>query len=372
MKIILYHIHNKICKHSTNETKKIVEYAIKNHYKAIYFCEHCPLKNTHSKHYQYSRPKYHELNLYKQEIDFFRNKYKNKIKLYLGYETECSYVNRYYFEKLARDPICEFMICGDHFYNDVLKEQQLNYTAFNTTSQWQIKLYWKNLEAALKSNLYSWIAHPEIFLNSYQQWDSLTKNILKKIIKSAIKYDIPLGFNINYLPPKMKWHYPVKKFWRMVAKTKAKVIIENDSHDIATIQKKWIKDNYQLAYDWGLEKNIVFKPKINFFDKKPKIIFIERNIKQLLQPSFTLMLTKNHCKLVEFYNKNLSYFKNYLRKKKINQVWSIIVSNNQKLCNLLSKHSSCFIVSKNNVDLSIKEFIKIENLQQLINLFQKA
>lgn len=369
--MFLYHIHNKICNHSSNEVQEIVDYALKHDFKAIYFCEHCPLPGTQSSHYKYSRVKYSQLFAYKKEISDLSKKHKQKIKLYLGYETECSQENRYYFEKLARDPICEFMICGNHFYNNVLKEEPLIYTCYDTKTKDQLKQYWINLEAALESRTYSWIAHPEIFLNSYQKWDNTVDELCKKIIASAIKYDIPLGFNINYTQPKSVWHYPVEKFWKMVANSPVKVIIENDSHDISTIQQEWVKQNYALAYKWGLEKNIIKKPQVKFFDKKPQVIFIQNNLYHLLTPSLCDELNKNKCQVVAYQQKKVSYFIDYLKQHNIHPVWSIVVSNDQKLCNELNQQTSCYIVSKNNYDLPLETFSKIKNWKQLLLFFEQ-
>lgn len=369
--MFLCHIHNKICNHSSNETKEIVNYALKHNYESIYFCEHCPLPSTQSSHYKYSRPKYSQLFAYKQEISNLLKKHKQKIKLYLGYESECSYENKYYFEKMARDPICEFMICGNHFYNNVLKEDLLVYTCFNTQTKDQLKQYWINLEAALESKIHSWIAHPEIFLNSYQKWDNAVDKLCNKIIAVAIKYNIPLGFNINYSQPKSIWHYPVEKFWKMVANSSVKVIIESDSHDISTIQQEWMEQNYALAYKWGLKKNIITKPQIKFFDKKPQVIFIQKNLYHLLNSSLCDELNQNKCQVVTFQKKKINYFRDYLKQHNIHPVWSIVVSDDQKLCKELNQQTSCYIVSTNDYDLTLESFKKITSWKQLTLFFSQ-
>lgn len=371
MKIFLYHVHNKICNHSTNEVDEVVDYALKNKYQAIYFCEHCPLVNTHSDHFKHTRPKYKQFLAYQKQIKALKKQYQNKIKLYFGYETECSQESKTYYEKLARDPICEFMICGNHFYNNVLKQQPLVYTAYHTASKQQVKQYWKNLKAAIESKLYSWIAHPEIFLNSYQKWDEVSSAICKKIIAYAIKYHLPLGFNINYSSPKNEWHYPVEKFWKMVANTTAKVIIENDSHDLSTIKKPWIEKNYALAYKWGLKKNLILTPKIKLFDKQPKIIFIQKDLYHLLNPALKVELNQNHCQIISYQNKNIDYLKKTLNQMNIHQVWSIIVSNNQDLCNKLTKQTSCFVIGQKGYDLTLKIFSQLKNWKQLITYFRQ-
>ncbi|MCQ3907448.1 MAG: PHP domain-containing protein [Mycoplasmoidaceae bacterium] len=82
----IFHIHTYICKHSTNKVEEIVAYALKHNYKKLYFTEHpyisvpCELQKR--------RTSIEEIAALRQKIDLLNIKYKNKLKLYFGYEVE--------------------------------------------------------------------------------------------------------------------------------------------------------------------------------------------------------------------------------------------------------------------------------------------
>lgn len=264
----IFHIHTYICKHSSNHLEEIVAYALKHGYKKLYFTEHAPI--TIDCPYQTRRASYKEIAQLKHNIDKLNKKYKNKLKIYFGYEVEYNKPNRWYIKKLAKDPYCEFMVFGNHFYGDLFKiKMPLPLAMHVTKTAKQLKEFDENNMAAMSSGLMSWVAHPEIFLNSYQKWDKAAIAVCKNIIKSAIKYKLPLGFNVNFInyDEKSQWHYPCKYFWQLVAKTNIPVIIESDAHDMHPLAVEWLEQARKLAISYGLKKNLTEKIKLNLLKK---------------------------------------------------------------------------------------------------------
>ena len=121
----------------------------------------------------------------------------------------------------------------------------------------------------MSSGLMSWVAHPEIFLNSYQKWDKTAKAVCNNIIKWAKQYKLPLAFNVNFKSYKDKspWHYPCKYFWQLVSKTNIPVIIEADAHDMHSLKVDWLAKAKKLAISYGLKKNLTEKIKLNLLKK---------------------------------------------------------------------------------------------------------
>lgn len=269
MQKVIFHIHTYICKHSSNHLEEIVDYALKHGYKELYFTEHPPI--TISCPYQARRASYEEIAQLKHGIDKANKKYKGKLKIHFGYEVEYNKANRWYIKKLAKDPYCEFLIFGNHFYGDLFKMQSpLPLVVSVTKTKAQLKEFDENNKAAMSSGLMSWVAHPEIYLNSYQKWDQTAKAVANNIIKWAIKYKLPLAFNVNFddWKTRSKWHYPCKYFWSLVAKTNIPVIIESDAHDMEPLKVNWVSKAIKLAKSWGLEKNLTTKIKLIKLKKK--------------------------------------------------------------------------------------------------------
>lgn len=264
----IFHIHTYICKHSSNHLDEIISYALKHNYKTLYFTEHPPI--TVKCPYQVRRASYEDIAQLKKDIDRANKKYKNRLKIYFGYEVEYNKANRWYIKKLAKDPYCQFFVFGNHFYGDLFKIQMPLPLVMNVTkTKQQLKEFDENNKAAMSSGLMSWVAHPEIFLNSYQKWDKTAKAVCNNIIKWAKQYKLPLAFNVNFKSYKDKspWHYPCKYFWQLVSKTNIPVIIEADAHDMHTLKVDWLAKAKKLAISYGLKKNLTEKIKLKMLKK---------------------------------------------------------------------------------------------------------
>lgn len=264
----IFHLHTYICKHSSNHIEDIIAYALKHNYKKLYVTEHAPI--TIDCPYQKRRANYEEIAQLKHDIDVANKKYKNRLHIYFGYEVEYNKPNRWYIQKLAKDKYCEFLVFGNHFYGDLFKMQLplplvLNYS----NSAKQLKEFDANNKAAMSSGLMSWVAHPDIFLNSYKKWNKTSIAITKHIIAWAKKYKLPLGFNVNIASyeTKSEWHYPCIHFWKLVAKSNVPVIIESDAHDMHPITVEWLKKAKELAISYGLKNNLTENIKLRKLKK---------------------------------------------------------------------------------------------------------
>ncbi|MCQ2956534.1 MAG: PHP domain-containing protein [Mycoplasmoidaceae bacterium] len=150
----IFHIHTYICKHSSNHLDEIVDYALKHGYRKLYFTEHAPI--TIKCPYQARRANYKEIAQLRKDIDKLNVKYKSKLKIYFGYEVEYNKPNRWYIQKLAKDPYCQFLVFGNHFYGDLFKMQLPLPLVMNVTRKAsQLKEFNDNNKAAMSSGLMS-------------------------------------------------------------------------------------------------------------------------------------------------------------------------------------------------------------------------
>lgn len=253
----IFHIHTYICKHSSNHLEEIIAYALKHGYKKLYFTEHAPI--SVKCYYQSRRASYKEIAQLKHGIDLANKKYGKKLQIFFGYEVEYNKANRDYIHKLAKDKYCQFLVFGNHFYGDLFKMEKPLPLVMNITKNInQLKEFDENNKAAMSSGLISWVAHPDIFLNSYKKWNKHSIAVCKHIISWAKKYKLTLGFNVNFpdFKTRSKWHYPCIYFWKMVAKTNIPVIIESDAHDMHSLTVDWLEKARKLAISYGLKKNL--------------------------------------------------------------------------------------------------------------------
>jgi len=356
MQKIIYHIHDECCRHSSNTLAQTVAYALKHGYKELYFTEHnyvtvkCP--------YQARRATYDEMFDYKHRIDLVNRKYKGRLHCYFGYEVEFNKQNRWYLEKMARDSMAEFLIFGNHFYGDMFKmKSPLPLTKNFSTSVEKLKEFEVNQVAAMKSGLFSWIAHPEIFLYSYRKWDKHSIRLCKLIIQLAQEYKLPLAFNVNFKAPfesKDPWQYPVKQFWQLVAKTNIPVIIEADSHDIHAIKVEWLNKAKKLALSYGLKKNLVDKIPLKLLPKKPQLFVYEKQLKKCLSSKFISELKANKVKLIEV-DKDTNLLQLIKDNNALNVFTAALVSSPKLIKQ--TKGTTIYLVSKQIKKLAYSQFL---------------
>lgn len=359
MQKTIFHLHDVCCKHSTLTLEDAVNYSIKHGYKALYWTEHCPVSVSCG--YAHRRPTHEELTNLKNRMEEYNNKYGPNFHIYFGYEVEYNKPNRWYYEKLARDPLCDFLILGVHFYGDLFKEPwPYPYCINDTHTPKDIKEYLEMSKTGMESGLFSWAPHPEIWLNSYAKWDKYAIAASKKIIHTAIKTRTPLGFNVNFksLNEKSEWHYPSKYFWNLVTKTSARVIIESDAHCLEKITEPWLKQAHEMAINYGLSHNIVETIPMRWLPKKPLLVLYENGLDKYISKSLRLSLEKNKVKLVEINSK--TNLKNVCKQNNIHPVWTLGLIKNTSLLRQAKKTSMFIISDLKTRDLSLNDFSNMD------------
>lgn len=250
-----YHTHTTYCRHSSNKLEELIQYAIDQGYQILGISEHCPYPPPN-----FTRnPKIEELDQLIKEFKEMKQKYSQKIELHFGLETEyCKERNEYYQNLKKREGI-EYFIFGNHSYKDsVFYDEMEEFIDLNTIDA--LEVYVKQTRDAFASGLFSAMAHPDLFLKGYHQWDEHALKATNTIINLSIEYDVPLGLNGNGLLYKRdEFYYPSDYFWKEVSKSKAKVIIETDAHELKVMSQEHNQKLFDYADRLNLNKNIINK-----------------------------------------------------------------------------------------------------------------
>ncbi|MDR0985362.1 MAG: PHP domain-containing protein [Mycoplasmataceae bacterium] len=245
-----YHTHTIYCHHAVDTVEQMVKYAIKNHYLTLGFSEHAPLNVIRKR-----RLNWKDLDNYINEVNIAKIKYKKQIKILCG--LECEYdSSQYKYYKNLRNKV-DYLISGNH--------NKGNPHLANAWNSKNIDLdqYTKQTIDACKCGLFSYIAHPDYIFKFYHAWDEDAINMTNDIVDASLKYDIPLGFNLNGLKNKQETKdYPNNYFWQVVGDTKCKVLIEADAHDHRTLSKTVVNRGIRLIKKWGLTDNVIENLKI--------------------------------------------------------------------------------------------------------------
>lgn len=235
-----FHSHTHRCGHAKGDIEDYLKLGLKNNITIYGVSDHVFLPGVVQKG---TRGDYSLLDEYIGVYKDAKAKYENKIEMYLGFECEYGDCVADYYKSLLLDKGFDFLICGQHCHFDVNKQPH-----FYSDTLEGIELYKNDIIDAMKSGLFFYIAHPDLFFIFFREVTDLAKRITKEIIDAAIKYDAVLEINRHgFLRKRDRFNtsiieYPCDYFWSEVAKTNLKVVVGGDFHDPAEIEDKDLED----------------------------------------------------------------------------------------------------------------------------------
>lgn len=233
-----YHTHTFLCKHAIGDVDDYVKRAIHLGYETIAITDHGPFpkflqKKLHSRRMSFEQ--YDEI--YLDHLARAKKEHYKEITVLSGIEIEYMDELKPYYDRFKKD--LDFLILGQHYI-------KLNNTYVSVFEQpltkEEVEIYADTVVAGMNSGMFKILAHPEIFSWNIQNWDENCAAASKKIIDAAIVNHVVLEINVNgvrnafYQRKEMitengiNFPYPRLEFWKMVEKTTALVMINDDAH----------------------------------------------------------------------------------------------------------------------------------------------
>ena len=106
-----------------------------------------------------------QLDVYKRQMEThlellsqYQKSYEDKIKIYKGFEAEGLSVYFDYYQKLLYEHKVDYLILGHHFHKHCISN---DYFGKEKMTKKDIYLYCNDVEKALETNLFSYLAHPD-------------------------------------------------------------------------------------------------------------------------------------------------------------------------------------------------------------------
>lgn len=242
-----YHTHTYLCKHASGNMEDYVINAITSGLQILGFSDHAPIK--YSTGYQsYFKMDPEELSIYVSEVLRLKEKYKNDIKIHLGYEAEYYPLEfKNMIDVISKFPY-DYLILGQHYTKN---EYDGFYPGFRTEDEIILKDYVNQLICGIETGKFLYIAHPDLI--NYAGDENIYKEELQKLCRSAKKANMPLEYNILGL--RQKRHYPNKLFWDIAAKEGNTVIIGSDAHTpVDVFDKESIERAKEEIKSMGLKR----------------------------------------------------------------------------------------------------------------------
>lgn len=246
-----YHTHTYRCGHAIGEDEEYILAAIEAGYTVLGFSDHSPYRD-------FPHPREHmdisQFDEYLSSLKALKEKYKGQIDIRIGLESEFFEFNREEREELRSK--VEYMILGQHF--DSPYDGHISY--FKPNSEEEILDYGESVCRGLESGLFTYLAHPDVFMNRQHEFTAACKQTAHLIASKAEKLKIPMELNVRgaskgkfQFGDEEEFFYPHKDFWKIVSHYDVDCVIGIDAHDPKDLLDK---DNIKAVYDEIADLNL--------------------------------------------------------------------------------------------------------------------
>ncbi|MDH6366162.1 MULTISPECIES: histidinol-phosphatase [unclassified Breznakia] len=245
-----YHTHTERCKHASGSDEAFVLSAIKAGIQELGFSDHTP--------WNYAPSTYKGSNIrmfldefagYKQSILALKEKYKDQISIKLGLEVEYFPKFMDWFIDFIKKEEIDYVILGNHFHGD---DEKGPYYGHVCDDDAMLELYKQDTIKALKTGIYSYLAHPDLFMRGRKHFDAFTKKISREICEACKEMDIPLEYNLAGAEVSHITHqqqYPHPDFWQIAAEVGNKAIIGFDAHNNRQLENEYYYNQAKAHLD---------------------------------------------------------------------------------------------------------------------------
>ena len=258
MKKTNFHTHTYRCGHANGSEEEMVCSAIKMGIEELGISEHVPLPH-YRQHLLKSlvairgprsflslvhafiqngpsmRMPYPDMENYLDKIKECQDKYQDQIKIYKGFEAEGLEEYFDYYQSLLYEHKVDYLILGHHFHKHCVHS---DYYGKENMKKKDIYQYCNDVEKALETGLFSYLAHPDLFLIGYKEFDLDARTVSQRICEKAKELNIPLEVNaggirrgLRNVNGEMIYAYPNTHFWKIAGEVGNDVILGFDAHD---------------------------------------------------------------------------------------------------------------------------------------------
>ncbi len=232
-----YHTHTPRCQHAAGTEEEYVLAAIESGFDVLGFADHTPY-HYESGYVSGMRMREGELPEYIEKVRAAGEKYKGKIRVLCG--LECEYFPDLFGwileQKQARG--LDYLILGNH--HDTTDEFGGFYFG-GATEKEHLKRYAQMTVKGMETGEYLYLAHPDVILSQYPEFDEHAKAMAREICRAAKAMGMPLEYNMLGC---LYWGgsrfkglgYPCHKFWEVAAEEGVQCVIGVDAHQPAHLR----------------------------------------------------------------------------------------------------------------------------------------
>ena len=249
-----YHTHTWRCHHAIGEVADYCDAAARAGLQVLGMSDHTPMPDGR---WPEMRMTMDQLDGYLLDINAARDAYP---ELTILKSVEVEYVPE--FADFCRDELLgarglDYLVAGAHSFP--FGGRWLSIHGELETDPRQLRAYTDYLIESIQSDLFAFIAHPDLFGIGYLPWDAETEACSRDILAAAAACDVPLEINGYGMrkppvdaPDGPRWKYPVLPFWELAREYDVRVLANSDAHRPEDVDAS-IADGLAIANRLGLE-----------------------------------------------------------------------------------------------------------------------
>ena len=225
-----YHTHTSRCGHASGLDEEYVLKAIEYGIKRLGFSDHVILPEGYRQPGIRGNPE--QIDDYFNSINYLKEKYKDQIEIHLGFEAEYYPQMMDYYKSLLDSGKIEYFILGQHFF--MKEDGEMVRYLYKDCGIDRAYMYTEDIIKGIESGLFSYVAHPDLFIGAYDEWNKELEDCARRILKAVEKAKIPLEVNIGGMRGQYSYYkglkYPDGVFFDLVNQYDIDVVIGVDAH----------------------------------------------------------------------------------------------------------------------------------------------
>ena len=224
-----YHTHTARCGHATGEDEEYVKKAIELGIERLGFSDHIFLPDEIGQ--PGVRCSINELDNYIASINHLRGKYEDFVDISIGFEAEYNPQLLDLYRWLLKEKV-QYLIMGQHCY---LCDNKFLWYGVRDGDISNVQLYVDHVLKGLETGLFKYLAHPDLFLLSYGEWNEELERESRRLLEGCEKLNIPLEVNVCGMRRRhyneVNYSYPNINFFKLASQYNLKFVIGIDAHD---------------------------------------------------------------------------------------------------------------------------------------------
>lgn len=187
-----YHSHTTRCMHAVGTEEEYVLQAIKSGFECLGFAEHTAWPYQ-TDFVSGMRMHITQLEDYVSTIRSLREKYKDQIRIFLALECEAFPEFYPWLTETKEKYDLDYLILGNHY--DTNDDNGGPYFG-RCETPYGVERYAQTTIAGMETGMFSYLAHPDIFLHRYRSFDEHAEKACRQICETAKRLDMPIEYNL--------------------------------------------------------------------------------------------------------------------------------------------------------------------------------